>query len=255
MTGLSPEQILGVMGRESELDRLKAATVSQAYDMLFRRAQEEARQAEAAERAARAGRGEKREERRLEIAESAEERAEREAERRYGFELTRIGLSLRGEERAEKAAERAERAAEREEKRLGLAYTKEKRSARAQELNDATKRIRTILDKYGEGAGFSWNPDTGAFSTTGGAGASYQALVTQARAGDKGAMADLKSVARDMYRMRAPEDALTRDFFTDEALEAIDANPDKTITLRDYDGVIIKVKKSGNMIKIVEVVG
>lgn len=243
------------MGQETEAAGMKTATASRAYNMLFGRAQEEARRAEAAEREARAARGERREERRLEIAETAEERAEREAERRADLELKRFGLALTKEERAERAEQRAIEAAEREEKRLGLAYTKEKRAARGQELNDAAKRIRTILDRYGEGAGFSWNPDTGAFSTTGGAGASYQSLIDKARAGEKGAMADLKAVARDMYRMRAPEDQLTRDYLTDEALEIIDANPDKTITLRDYDGVLIKVKKQGNMIKIVEVIG
>ena len=255
------------MGMEQDAEKIRTSQFGTALDFITKREESEARSALAEKTAAAQARAEARENVRLELAIATGNRAEEanirsaQAERRLEEAAMRqeqaqqFGqkLAVIKEQRAERGEVRAEEAAARDEERLGITQTKEERAAQTEELNSATKRMQTILKQYGEAKGFTWDATTGSFSMGGGSAASFDALVTKARTGDRRATADLKSVARDMYKVRAPKGLMTKDYFTTEAIDAMADG--KTITLQDYDGVILKVKKDGNLVRIVEVLG
>ena len=151
---------------------------------------------------------------------------------------------------------------------LGLAQTREARAERTAELGAATKRISTILNNYGEAGVTSITPE--GVLTTGGTN-KYKELVATARAKDatNEAKADLRSVARDMYNVRAPGGLLPKERFDDSVIELLEKGTvtlangkvvklpaDGAVKIEDENGVFIKVKMDpSGMIKIVEVIG
>lgn len=167
-----------------------------------------------------------------------------------GEEGRRVEINTGG--RILKVSPEAAAAHERAQEQFGLAVTREERAERTEKLNAATKRINVLLKKYGEPGAISFT-EAGGWSIGMGDNA-FAALVAKARAKDRDAMADLRSVARDMYSVRAPKGLLPKTLFPESVLDELKKG--ETLTLEDPDGVFLKLRMDpSGMIKIVEIIG
>jgi hypothetical protein len=134
--------------------------------------------------------------------------------------------------------------------------TDEQKDTQRNELTDSIKRINTTLGLYGQSGGIVLRADGSidALASLAGQQNGFIELSKQAAAGNPQAILDKKSVARDMYNIRAPNNLIQKEDFSPEINQLLEAG--EVQTLKDENGVILRLQKDpSGLIRIVEVVG